>query len=230
MYLSQLTLNPRSRQVRSERDDPYQMHRTLCKAWTQNLDDTAAKIALENARPLFRLDETPQGAMMLLVQSQLEPDWSFLDGGGYLQRSAQTKTFAPQIAVGQTLTFRLRANPTKCAVAPGQKTGRGKRVGIFKESERRDWLLRQAARCGFEIPVVGELEYEAPVHDFRLTDEKATRAAPEGPARCTQAVLSAALFEGRLIVRDADEFLKHLENGIGPAKAFGFGLLSLKRA
>jgi CRISPR system Cascade subunit CasE len=90
--------------------------------------------------------------------------------------------------------------------------------------------LRQAARCGFEIPLVGELEDGTPVHDFRLTDEKATRATPEGPARSTQAVLSAALFEGRLIVSDAGVFQNALQNGIGPAKAFGFGLLSLRRA
>ena len=230
MYLSQLMLNPRSRQVRSERGDPYQMHRTLCRAWANDTSPEEGKAVLLQARPLYRLDESPKGEIMLLVQSQLEPDWRFLDASGYLLRGAQTKTFSPQLQNGQMLSFRLRANPTKCAVAPDQKTGRGKRVGIFKEDERRAWLLRQAARCGFEIPVVGALEDGAPVHDFRLTDEKALRATPEGPHKSTQAVLSAALFEGRLVVSDAKVFSDALENGIGAAKAFGFGLLSLKRA
>ena len=33
MYLSRLILNPRSRQVRNELADPYEMHRTVCKAF-----------------------------------------------------------------------------------------------------------------------------------------------------------------------------------------------------
>jgi CRISPR system Cascade subunit CasE len=230
MYLSQLTLNPRSRQILSERNDPYQMHRTLCRAWTNRSTPDTGKEVLREARPLYRLDETPAGDLFLLVQSQLEPDWSFLDGGGYLMKAPQTKPFSPQLQAGQVLSFRLRANPTKCAVAPGQKTGRGKRTGIFKEAERRDWLLRQAARCGFSIPIVGELEDGTPVYDLRITDEKAIRASPEGPGKSTQAVLSSALFEGRLVVGDADAFAHALQNGIGAGKAFGFGLLSLRRA
>jgi CRISPR system Cascade subunit CasE len=41
---------------------------------------------------------------------------------------------------------------------------------------------------------------------------------------------SAARFEGVLTVNDAEEFSKAVENGIGSAKGFGFGLLSLARA
>jgi CRISPR-associated protein Cas6/Cse3/CasE subtype I-E len=41
---------------------------------------------------------------------------------------------------------------------------------------------------------------------------------------------SAARFDGTLQVTDTDTFLKAVENGIGPAKGFGFGLLSLAPA
>jgi CRISPR system Cascade subunit CasE len=34
-------------------------------------------------------------------------------------------------------------------------------------------------------------------------------------------------FEGVLEVRDADRFREALANGIGPGKAYGFGLLSI---
>jgi hypothetical protein len=37
----------------------------------------------------------------------------------------------------------------------------------------------------------------------------------------------AVLFEGLLRVTDKDAFLETLTHGIGPAKAFGFGLLSV---
>lgn len=222
MYLSLLKLNPRNRQVNAERADPYQMHRTLCRAWG---DDCKA------ARPLFRLETSPQQEWILLVQSQLEPNWKFLDSSGYLLRSAQCKPFEPRFETGQVLAFRLRANPTKAdASRRGEKRNRGKRIGLFKTEDRRNWLLRRAEACGFSIPVVGELDDDTPVHDFRLSDEKVFRATPEGPDKSQQAILSAALFDGRLIVCDPKTFLNAVQNGIGPAKAFGFGLLSLRRA
>ena len=37
----------------------------------------------------------------------------------------------------------------------------------------------------------------------------------------------AALLEGTLTVQNTQRFQYALENGIGPAKAFGFGLLSI---
>lgn len=228
MYLSQLILNPRSRRVISELADPYQMHRTLSRAFTQELSDEDGKAALVKSRPLYRVDETPGGKVLLLVQSQLEPQWNFLDGSGYLLTDAQCKKFAPQVQSGQMLAFRLRANPTKSDPHQrAEKRNRGKRVGLFTDAQRRDWLLKQAERYGFDVPIVGKTPDGQTVYDFRLTDEKATRANPKSG---NQALFSAAMFEGRLVVRDKSTFIQALENGIGPAKAFGFGLLSLRRA
>ncbi len=218
MYLSQLTLNPRSRRVMGECRDPYQMHRTLCRAWG---DECKA------AQILYRIEQ--EKALTLLVQSHLEPDWGFLQEGDYLLKSPQMKPFEPQLKAGQRLTFRLRANPTKSAVEPEQTSGRGKRVGLFREAERRDWLLRQGARCGFEIPVIAVTKDQGPVYDLRQLDERALTASPEGPARDKRAVLSSVLFEGRLEITDAAVFQAALQNGIGRGKAFGFGLLSLRR-
>ena len=42
--------------------------------------------------------------------------------------------------------------------------------------------------------------------------------------------LAGASFEGNLAVTDADAFRAALAAGIGPGKAFGFGLLSIQRA
>lgn len=228
MYLSQLILNPRSRQVISELADPYQMHRTLSKAFAAGLSDEEGKIALQESRPLFRVEQAPLGKVLLLVQSQKEPRWDYLNGRNYLLEPAQSKPFNPQLEPGQVLAFRLRANPTKSDSSQrAEKRNRGKRVGLFQDNERRAWLLRKAAHCGFEIPVVGKSQRDEPVHDFRLTDEDATNATPKSGK---QATFSAAVFEGRLVVRDVDAFHSALENGIGSAKAFGFGLLSLRRA
>lgn len=45
-----------------------------------------------------------------------------------------------------------------------------------------------------------------------------------------QLTFGAVLFEGRLRVTDADLFRAALASGIGPAKAYGFGLLSIAPA
>lgn len=41
--------------------------------------------------------------------------------------------------------------------------------------------------------------------------------------------VGGALFEGVLVVDNVDRFVRALESGIGPAKAYGFGLLSIAR-
>jgi CRISPR system Cascade subunit CasE len=37
-------------------------------------------------------------------------------------------------------------------------------------------------------------------------------------------------FEGVLTVQDPDALVRHLENGVGPAKAFGCGMLMVRRS
>lgn len=227
MYLSQLILNPRSRQVIAELEDAYQMHRTLSAAFTQGASDEEGTKVLLEARPLFRVDETPQGKVLLLVQSQAEPSWSHLEGRNYLLEAPQSMCFNPSLEPGQMLGFRLRANPTKAnASNRSEKRQRGKRVGLFTDADRRNWLLRQAQRCGFDISVVGKTKADDSVYDFRLKDENTISTKSKSGSTAT---FSAAVFEGRLVVRDKSTLESALANGIGPAKAFGFGLLSLRR-
>ncbi len=80
MYLSRLTLNPLNAQVRAELARPYEMHRTLLRAFPKGVvgigrdEDNAAGV-------LFRVDEKPrENLIAMLVQSKIAPDWSFLDG------------------------------------------------------------------------------------------------------------------------------------------------------
>ena len=132
MYLSRLILNPRSRQVRSELARPYEMHRTLLKAFP------AGKVAIERAADdavglLFRIDEDERsGDLRLLVQSHQQPQWAFLAESDYLLPVADNPAMREvnlQLQVGQVLAFRLRANPTKRLSAG--KGNKGKRVGLY---------------------------------------------------------------------------------------------------
>lgn len=241
MFLSQLVLNPRSRDVMRDLRDPYEMHRTLWRGFP-TLRRDAQQACLD--RILFRVDfGERQETTTVLVQSDLEPAWSHLPGD-YLREAAQCKPFAPTFTTGQRLRFRLRANPTKRVHAKAVDSGRakseavGKRVALQREDEQIAWLLRKAEQGGFSIPG-SWVEVDDPeiagvtrkLPNFRVD------AMPEARVRWgfqkDDALLGtchAVRFEGVLIVQDGERFRTTLADGIGAAKGFGFGLLSVAPA
>jgi CRISPR system Cascade subunit CasE len=227
MYLSRLILNPRSRQVQRELADPYEMHRTICRAFPDaNFKEN------EPSGILFRLDLHPKKSVpTLLVQSHFQPDWSFLlaDRKDYLLGEAflpldvenpAWKEISLQLREGQALAFRLRANPTFKKTM--EKDGGEKhkmRLGIFKEEDQHDWLKRKLEVAGAALVYVN-------ISNSQLTrgklfiekeDEKRMR-------------FLAVQFEGLLKVKDPNRLLESVRSGIGSGKGLGFGLLSLAPA
>lgn len=157
---------------------------------------------------------------------------------------------------GDILRFRLLANPTK-KVSKGDfsheherkldKTGRprtqGKRVSIgyapdlqnedaTTRAERldrlhREWLDKRADRdgfalCSFELQRLFRVVGSKP-------DEKADYRNDSWNLYRKRLTFNAALMEGVLEVTDADLFRQTLARGIGTARSFGFGLLSVIR-
>lgn len=208
MYLSRLILNSYSRAVQRDLASPHDMHRTVMRGFPENLDDHKERI-------LYRLDQMERGDQLcLLVQSQLEPDWTQLDPTYLAQVDMDNpalKQFDPQPVNGQRFTFRLRANPTR---RPGKRAGddKGKRVGLYKIDEQIQWLNRKAESGGFLVESV------LPTQQHRADDRK------------RDLKFLSVQFDGILHVTDAAHFEFILANGIGSGKAFGFGLLSVARA
>lgn len=206
LTLSLLTLDPRSRQVQSEVRNPYELHRTLAKAFGDGED------AQHAARCLFRLEEDKHG-WRVLVQSRTRPDWSRLTvAPGYFRADPQLRALTPHLSTGQLLAFRLRANPTKRQAEKPADKRLGDRVGLYTQEDRLAWLTRKAAAHGFALVSV--------------------TATAEDPARGRttrghHATFSAVRFDGLLRVTDPAALLAALENGIGAGKGVGFGLLSL---
>ncbi len=217
MYLSRLILNPRSRQVRSELADIYEMHRTVMKAFAGHLADAE--------RVLFRLDVHPRtGVPTLLVQSQELPDWSFLleAGKDYLLsaddlpldvENPAVKPVEVMLKPGQVLAFRLRANPTVKKDREGQKQGR--RVGLVREDDQLAWLQRKVEAAGGSL-VSANVSNDGRVGGKLFRDEEKHRLS-----------FVAVQFDGVLQVKDPDLLVKSLGAGFGSGKGLGFGLLSL---
>jgi CRISPR system Cascade subunit CasE len=227
MFLSQLSLNPRNAQVRSELAQPYEIHRTLLNAFPRSRFHVA-RTAEDAAGVLFRVEQNAGGMVSVLVQSQLAPDWAVLQtrrdarGHAYLIRAVEQKTFELQLVRGQMLSFRLRANPTK------RRKSDGKRIGIENENEQLEWLRakvqgdekREQASGGFRLvrALVGREEF--------IKNKEAIHRAD----RSYDLKILAAQFDGLLQVDDPFKAAQTVARGIGSGKAFGFGLLSLARA
>lgn len=209
LFLSRLLLDPRSRQVGAELAQPYEMHRTLLKAFPSEEDGSPGRV-------LFRVEEDLEGgAVKVLVQSEKRPDWSYLKSlDSYLatwnQENPATKEVYPFVRVGQRLCFRLRANPTK------RRNTDKRRLGIFQEKDQIEWLRRKGERGGFLV-----------VFCRVLPKGKCDRGVIHRGRETHRIHLLAALFEGVLEVTDTEAFLGALSAGIGSGKAFGFGLLSV---
>lgn len=149
----------------------------------------------------------------------------------------ETKEFAPALAPGDRLAFSLRANPV--VTKPGDLNARGKRkrtrhdvvmerlrhvpkgeraeprFGLVQEAGR-DWLMQQGERYGFAV-----------LEGLRVDGYETLRVPREGERPILFSVLD---LDGVLEVRDPAAFLAALRGGFGKAKAFGCGLMLIRRA
>lgn len=146
----------------------------------------------------------------------------------------QCKPFAPQLAKGERLAFRLRANPT--IAKPMGQGCRSMRADVlmdarypFPKGERtsqactdamdaaaRQWLTDRADAFGFTLPVAPEV---GAYRQHALSKKEGGE-----PIR-----YSSVDYEGLLEVADPVALNEVLRHGIGRAKAFGCGLLLLRR-
>jgi len=206
MYLSLLKLNPAPRKTRDMLVNRYTLHQSVYRAFP---DGTAGG----PGRVLYRLDHDRRtGLVSLLVQSEKRPEWLRAD---YLNEclagEAQTKPYAPEVKEGQRFYFLLRANPSVKKQTEGKRNGY--RLGLLREQDQLEWLRQKAATNGFSV--------------------LSCRAIPEGIIHSESGGKDRILrhyavrFEGKLEVVDAVRFDAALNDGIGSAKGFGFGLLSI---
>jgi len=225
MYLSRLVLQPRDAMARRHLARPYELHRTLQRAIPPR----------NTERMLFRVDSDTPSHPVVLVQSQAEPNWSELVfDGRWLAEPPSTKLFdppkQPRIVTGQTLRFRLRANPTADRrLNPSDADSR--RVGLWTEPEQLKWLLRKFGAAGCEVRDLEDAVAEGRpcsnvvvIPEGRIVTGK--KLELDGSVAEASGV-AAVRFEGHLRVVDVDRFAVTIANGIGRSKAFGFGLLSI---
>ena len=152
---------------------------------------------------LFRCDDTGTELKLLMLseKSPRQCDWAEWDG---------VKEFTPDFSDGTLFWFRLRANPTM----RGKEDG--KLRALTEEEELDRWLYRKGQQNGFA------LRSEAEFSRCRL--EQFVKHAG-GPA----VSLNVVDIGGVLAVTDGAAFGEAFRRGIGRGRAFGCGMLLLKR-
>jgi len=143
--------------------------------------------------------------------------------------------FQPQLANRENLYFKLRANP----IIKRKENGKAKEYSIvmdakhqFKKNGQRylerfsmdelihtvgiKWLVRKGKQHGFSVK-----QFDVKIDNYR---EYLVKAAEKD-----NFMLRTLDFEGKLNIVDAGQFKTALFNGIGSAKAFGCGLMLVRR-
>lgn len=219
MWLHRIHLDPRCREARRDLADHYQLHSTLCRAFS-----TPDKKCTENSF-LWRLEPETDltGCPRILVQSRVKADWEAIGIDGWLVEADAPIDLVErlklnEVRTGQRFRFRLRANPSV--------TRGGKRQGLLRLEEQEQWLIRKAALHGFTLPrlVSFDLSESFPERcDVHVSHEQML----SGKQHSGNGIrIFSVLFNGVLTVADPDVFRQALGSGIGHGKALGLGLLS----
>lgn len=149
---------------------------------------------------LFRLDDRRTEIRLLLLsrRSPVLPDW------GRWNHREVSNGFLDHAAY----RFQLKANPVM------RRNADRRRVGIYDEPRLRDWIQRKGRDHGFDV-AADDLSPAAPMEETFVREGRRGKHL-------------AVDFSGRLRVTDRDAFRRAFQSGIGPAKAFGFGMLMLQ--
>jgi len=191
---------------------------------------------------LFRIDPQTGGRAVILLQSAMRPDWdyAFHNARHILAPGVkpEVKPFDPCFAKEQRLRFRLLANPVRkvssrsvdVAGKPFDQRWMGKDIPV--PAAALDKWLKRRAEPGWSAPKNSEGKQSPPgfrlvgIDDIQPGYVYVNDKRDQGSGRR----LRSARYEGVLEVTDPANFRNTLARGIGPGKAFGFGLLSLAPA
>lgn len=200
MYLSRIVIPAREMHAKSFCSNIYGIHSAIMSAFPNP----------NGNRVLYRMEDTDTDRLQnvqILIQSILPPIWrhdKFPQGSSFESRNLEMVPRA-----GEMFRFRLRANPTM--------PKNGKRICINGIEALHRWLHNKAAISGFKIA------------ELTMKDEGVVKVEKRVLGDSHDIVLRSVVFNGVLTVDNAEAMKQALRSGIGRAKGFGFGLLSLAK-
>ncbi|WP_432066268.1 type I-E CRISPR-associated protein Cas6/Cse3/CasE [Streptomyces sp. C10-9-1] len=252
MFLTRFRVNTARPGARRLLSSPQAMHAAVMSSFPALLPtDTPTPDA---PRVLWRLDHTAKAEVMLYVVSPDRPDLTHLvEQAGWpaaaddpSQPGWQSRPYTPlldRLTTGDQWAFRLTANPVHHARRKdGEPT---KRTAHLTPVHQMGWLLKRQESCGFSIlekpgdkrllpggtthtgqPHNGD-RYELTVRDKRALAFDKSRSTGSESSRKAPVSLVTVTFDGHLEITDPQLMRRTLTQGVGKAKAYGCGLLTL---
>ncbi|WP_330324679.1 type I-E CRISPR-associated protein Cas6/Cse3/CasE [Streptomyces pseudovenezuelae] len=207
--LARIRLNPHSRAVQRDLRDPNDMHRSLMRLVPDHLGDSPR----QTAGLLYRLDETSTTSTLLVQATTLDAT-RLPDDYGHIDVKDLTPMFNA-LEKGLAVRYRIVVNPSKTQRLPLEQKGqRGKRIPLIGPDADHWWTSR-AAEAGLDL------------HTLFPTPVTAARPQAKGASPMRHHLMR---YDGTATVTDADALTCAVLTGIGRAKSYGAGLISLAPA
>ncbi|MFF7155702.1 type I-E CRISPR-associated protein Cas6/Cse3/CasE [Streptomyces sp. NPDC008139] len=229
MYMTRFRLNTARRDGRALLGSPHRMHAAVAMAFPElpTRDGSGPRV-------LWRVDRNSAAEVVLFVVSPTRPDLTHLVEQAGWPAASDTPgwqtydygAFLDRLSVGSTWTFRLTANPVHSIRRTDDEPR--KRTAHLTARYQKAWLLERQASSGFAVvekaPVARLLEYGDELQ-LVLRDKRDLRFAKAAERRTVS--LTSVTYDGRLTVTDPDALRRTLTQGLGKAKAYGCGLMTL---
>ncbi|MFR9723628.1 type I-E CRISPR-associated protein Cas6/Cse3/CasE [Streptomyces sp. MS19] len=218
VWLSRLTLDPRSRAARGDLlggGSAISLHRRVMSLFP----DIEANDARARFGVLFRVEDTPRGCA-LFVQSTHEPDPARLPDGYGALLSRPLDPLLDALKPGRRIRYRCVANAVRRPGATTREVYELKPVVPLGGRAADEWWRRQATAAGLEPESVLSQPLDA-VRGPRGT---------QGAAAKQRMRHDRTRFDGVATIVDADLLRERIVAGVGRAKSYGCGLLTVAPA
>jgi CRISPR system Cascade subunit CasE len=226
MFMTQMPINAASRGGRRLLESPQRMHAAVLAGFP-GLDTAQDRV-------LWRVDHKSAYDVVLYVVSPQKPDFNHIvEQAGWQTRldvtwkTADYRPFLARLESGQSWGFRLRANTVSRSRPDGSRRIHTRTLTTL--SDRVQWLTSRSERLGFVIPFDNDPQSPQPQVSISNSDKHNFQRAnaTDGGRNVT---IASTQFEGLLTVTDPEAFRQTLTKGVGRAKAYGCGLMTLANA
>lgn len=210
LHLTKLVINPAHPNANQALRDINRMHQIVTAFACPRDFGPSSRAA---ADVLYRLDYTNAGPH-LLIQSATQPDTTTLPAGFAHAGTRDLTPLLHHLHNNMTVRYRITLNATSSRCAPPQPDGtprpRGTRTPLTGH-DALTWWHNKALHHGLHP------------HETSTADTTKLRGRKNG----TTITITATTIEGTAHITDIDTLRTTIQTGVGRARAYGCGLLSL---
>jgi len=224
LFLTKLSLNTMNRAVQNDLSNCQSMHRRIMSGF----ESIASTSPRKDLGVLYRVNTHQSNTVMdVFIQSNMYPDWTRFPVGylslGFTNPLVKDITSVIEnLDVNMRFVFEVVACPCK-KVGTTKKEERvagrkdnGQRIPLKGLESKIQWIKRKGEQHGFCI-IDADIDPLPAVHGINNKKE-ATKMKHQG-----------VCYKGVLEITQPTLFRQTMIEGIGPARAYGFGMLMLLR-